>query len=151
MSQYLLDILPIAARGYCCSQILAQLALGAQGRENPDLVRALGGLCHGMGQCGMTCGVLTGGACVLNLYLGKGADCEAASERADLAVSEFVDWFTQRTECFGGTACADILGECADGKPDMSRCAEIIGDAWGQILAILVGQGVDPTQARECD
>lgn len=153
MSQYLLDILPLAARGYCCSQILGLLALTAQGRENPDLVRALGGLCHGMGQCGGTCGVLTGGACVLSLYLGKGADDETVSDKSDLAISEFYEWFGERTTQFGGTACADILGECPDGKPDMSRCAELLSDAWGRILSILAAQdvdmGADPAEARQ--
>lgn len=149
MSQYMLDILPLAARGYCCSQMLGLLALQAQGVENPGLVRALGGLCHGMGQCGRTCGVLTGGACVLGYYLGKGADHETASDKADLAVSEFVDWFTERTATYGGTACADILGECYDAKPDMSRCADLVGEAWGRILTILNEIGVDPSEARE--
>ena len=129
MSQYLLDILPLAAKGYCCSQILALLSLSAQGSSNPGLVRALGGLCHGMGQCGLTCGVLTGGACVLSHYLGKGADDESPSDKADLAISEFVDWFTARTAQYGGTTCADILGECYQEKPDMSRCGELIGEA----------------------
>lgn len=149
MSEYLLDILPLAAKGYCCSQMLGLLALAAQGAENPGLIRGLGGLCHGMGQCGRTCGVLTGGACVLSYYMGKGADDETPSEKTDLAVSEFVDWFTERTGEFGGTACADILGECPDGKPDMNRCAQLIGEAWGQILTTLTGLGVDPTEARE--
>jgi hypothetical protein len=149
MSGYLLDILPLAARGYCCSQMLALLALEARGEDNPGLVRALGGLCHGMGQCGRTCGVLTGGACVVSLYLGKGADHETASDKADLAVSEFVDWFTERTAQYGGTACADILGECFQDKPDLSRCAELIGEAWAQILTILTGLGVDPAGTGE--
>ncbi|WP_243360197.1 DVU_1555 family C-GCAxxG-C-C protein [Fundidesulfovibrio terrae] len=147
MSGYLLDILPLAAKGYCCSQMLGLLALQARGEENPGLVRALGGLCHGMGQCGRTCGVLSGGACVLSLYLGKGSDEESPSDKADLAVSEFVDWFTERTTPYGGTACAEILGECFEEKPDLSRCAELIGEAWAQILTILTGMGVDPSEA----
>lgn len=149
MSQYLLDILPLAAKGYCCSQMLGLLALEAQGTRNPGLVRALGGLCHGMGQCGRTCGVLTGGTCVLSLYLGKGDDAETASDKADLAVSEFVEWFTGRTEQYGGTTCADILGECLETKPDVSRCADLVGEAWGQILTILTDLGVDPSAPRE--
>lgn len=148
MSDYLLDIAPLAARGYCCSQMLGLLALQAQGEDNPGLVRALGGLCQGMGQCGLTCGVLTGGACVLSYYLGRGADHETASERLDLAISEYVDWFTERTASFGGVSCELILGECATEKPDMSRCAELIADGWSQILTILTEVGQDPTEAR---
>jgi hypothetical protein len=149
MNQRLLDILPLAAKGFCCSQILGLLALRAQGVENPGLVRALGGLCHGLGQCGLTCGLLTGGACVLSYFLGKGSDEELPADTADLAVSEFVDWFTERTREYGGTACADILGQRPDGKPDMSRCAALIGESWDAILTILTGLGVDPTEVRE--
>lgn len=149
MSQYLLDILPWAAKGYCCSQILGLFALEAQGRTNAGLVRALGGLCHGMGQCGQTCGVLTGGACVLSLYLGKGADQETPADKADLAVAEYVDWFREHTAVYGGTSCAEILGECAQDKPDLSRCADLMGQAWGRIVTILTGMGVDPSQPRE--
>jgi len=149
MQGYQLEIMPLALKGYCCSQILGLLALDAQGGENPGFVRALGGLCHGMGQCGQTCGVLTGGCCVLSFYLGKGADTEIASEKADLAVSEFVDWFKERTNPFGGINCADILGECYDAKPDTSRCATLLGDAWGQILTILTGLDVDPSEPRD--
>jgi hypothetical protein len=149
MQEYLLEILPLAMKGYCCSQILGLMALSAQGTENHGFIRALGGLCHGMGQCGQTCGVLTGGCCVLSLYLGKGADAETASDKADLAVSEFVDWFKERTSQFGGISCADILGECYDAKPDMSRCASLLGDAWGQILTILTELGLDPSEPKD--
>ena len=149
MSEYLLDILPLAAKGYCCSQMLGLLSLQAQGVENPGLIRALGGLCHGMGQCGLTCGVLTGGCCVISTYLGKGRDAESPSDKADLAVSEFVDWFKERTAQYGGPNCANILGECYDAKPDMSRCAALVGESWGRILTILTELGVDPSEPRE--
>lgn len=145
MSDYLSDILPLAAKGYCCSQILALLALSAQAGENPNLVRALGGLCHGLGQCGQVCGVLTGGCCVLGLYLGKGAEAESAFEHADVAVSQYVEWFTQSTNVFGGVTCADILGD--SGKPDAHRCGALLSEAWARILGILTDMGVDPTEA----
>jgi len=149
MEGYLLSVMPLAMKGYCCSQILGLLALNAQGAEDSDLVRSLGGLCHGMGQCGQTCGVLTGGCCVLSLYLGKGADMETASDKADLAISEFVDWFRERTTPFGGINCGDILGECPDEKPDLGRCATLLGEAWGQILTILTEMGIDPCEPKQ--
>lgn len=149
MSNYLLDILPLAAKGYCCSQILGLLALEGQGEANAGLVRALGGLCHGMGQCGLTCGVLTGGACVLSFYVGKGTEGETALNKADLLLSEYVEWFRDRTARYGGISCADILGECSQDKPDMSRCAALIGDAWGRILTLLDEAGIDPAQPRQ--
>ena len=41
-----------------CSHVLMRLALEAQGRDDPDLVRAMSGLAFGMGQ-GFNCGALS--------------------------------------------------------------------------------------------
>lgn len=143
----LVDILPLAGRGYCCSQILGLLALAAQGRENPDLVRALGGLCHGVAESGGACGILTGGACVLSLYVGRGADHETAHERAALVLSSFADWFTGRAASqYGGSTCAAILGE---GKPDMTRCGGLLAEAWTKLVAILAENGLDVSVGRD--
>jgi hypothetical protein len=54
MDDLTIRMMQLAARGYCCSQILGWLALEAQGRRNPDLVRALSGLCLGVGNSGGT-------------------------------------------------------------------------------------------------
>ncbi len=143
----LMDIMPLAARGYCCSQIIVQLALQAQGLENPGLVRAAGGLCWGMGGTGGCCGILTGACLVLGLYAGKGADQEQAYERFDLLVSEFVEWFQERAmNQFGGIECRLILKE---GKPDASRCGGLVSDSWDRILELLVEHGIDPSEPRE--
>jgi len=145
----LMDILPLAGRGYCCSQILGLLALAAQGREDANLVRALGGLCHGVAESGGTCGILTGGACVLSLYVGRGADAETPHERAALVLSSFADWFIERTgREFGGSTCAAILGE-GGGKPDVSRCGALLAEAWAMLVAILAENGLDVTVGRE--
>ena len=81
MHPLMMDLLPLVRQGYCCSQLLVQLLVQAQGREVPDLVRALHGLCHGIGQSGGPCGLLTGGACVLALLAGKGAEGEERVRR----------------------------------------------------------------------
>jgi C_GCAxxG_C_C family probable redox protein len=147
MNPTLLEILPLAHKGYCCSQILVLLALSALGRENPDLVRAAMGLCHGLGGTGGTCGILTGGCLVLGLYTGKGRDEEQVFEQADALVSDFVDWFTERVkDDYGATTCAAILN---DGKPDPSRCGGLMADSWNQILELLTAYGLDPSEGRE--
>ena len=74
MNPTMLDIMPLAAKNYCCSQILMLLALRAQGIENWELVRATSGVCHGMGASGQTCGILTGGCLVIGLYVGRGRE-----------------------------------------------------------------------------
>jgi hypothetical protein len=143
----LMDIMPLAARGYCCSQILVLLALEAQGQENRQVVRAVSGLCNGMGQTGGTCGILTGGCCALGLYVGKGADDEMAADRADLLYAEFVEWFEDRVKPGrGDVTCAAIL---AGGKPDGALCGALMTDAWNRILELLVENGIDPSMPRE--
>lgn len=153
MDETLMEIAPLAAQGFCCSQMLGLLALRAQGRENPELVRALGGLCRGLGACRETgcgtCGILTGGACVLGLYFGKGRPEELPVERADLAQAEFVDWFVERTRRqYGGSACADILGDDS-GTPDMARCGTLLAEAWAKLVLVLAENGLDVTVGRE--
>lgn len=147
MNPAMLDIMPLSAKNYCCSQILVMLALQAQGVENWELVRAASGLCHGMGASGMTCGILTGGCLAIGLYVGRGREEELPNDRADLLVTEFVDWFRERaTADYGDTTCQAILG---DGKPDVNRCGGLLADAWEQILSILSEAGIDPSQPRE--
>ena len=147
MNPTLLEILPLAHKGYCCSQILVLLALAAQGRENPELVRAAMGPCHGMGGTGGACGIMTGGCLALGLYTGKGRDEETPFEQGDALVSVFVDWFSQRAQDdYGATTCAAIL---SDGKPDPTRCGGLMADAWNKMLELLVAYGIDPSEGRE--
>jgi hypothetical protein len=143
----LMEILPLAGRGYCCSQILGLLAMRAQGREDANLIRALGGLCHGVAESGGTCGILTGGACVLSLYVGRGADHEVPHERAALVLSSFAEWFVERTSSqYGGSTCSAILGE---GKPDVTRCGGLLAEAWAMVVGILAENGLDVSEARD--
>lgn len=105
-------LIQLAGKGYCCSQILAILVLETQGRENPDLVRAMAGLCMGAENSGGVCGVFTGAACVLALYGAKGADSEQAADKLPLMYAELSEWFEQSAcASFGGTSCKDIIGE----------------------------------------
>lgn len=153
MDDTLLEILPLAKQGFCCSQILSLLALRAQGRENPELIRAMGGLCRGLGACGVAgcgmCGIITGGACVLGLYFRKGREEELPVDRADLAQSEFVEWFVERaTAQCGGCNCEDILGE-PGGKPNPLICGPLLAEAWSKLVEILTAYGLDVTAGRD--
>jgi len=147
MNPALLEIMPLAAQNYCCSQILLLLALRAQGVENWPLVRAASGVCHGMGASGLTCGILTGGCLAIGLYVGRGREEELAHDRADLLVTEYVDWFRDRViPDYGDITCQAVLGE---GKPDMLRCGGLLAEGWQQILTILTEAGIDPAEPRE--
>lgn len=100
----------LSSAGYCCAQIMMKMALEDEETENEDLIRALNGLCMGIGSEQKTCGVLTGGIAVLGLYAGKGNDQEYPSPRYTAMVDEFTGWF--RGE-LGSTECADLIGVCS--------------------------------------
>ena len=52
-------IMELGSMGYHCSQIIMIMTLETIGEENPQLVKAMGGLGGGIGYCGDTCGCLT--------------------------------------------------------------------------------------------
>lgn len=128
----------LSKQGYCCSQILALLILGAQGKENPDLVRALAGLCHGIGQSGDSCGILTGGCCVIAYLVGPTTRDGTAIPEAKLVQEEFVDWFNSVASAHcGSSKCSQIIGEDNPGGPSKEFCRELLARAWTRLLGIL--------------
>lgn len=147
MNEYDFDILRLGGQGFCCAQIVVLLGLEMQGVENPGLVRAMSGLCNGCASRHCTCGVLTGGACLLAYHAGKGTPGEQASDNLPLMLEELSDWFSGYAgEHFGGITCDAIV---PDGKPDQSRCGSLLSECYGQILRILVDNGFDPGSVHE--
>ena len=55
MNPMMMELLSLVHQGYCCSQLLLLLMLQAQDRQNPGVVRAAQGLCHGIGQSDGPC------------------------------------------------------------------------------------------------
>lgn len=131
--------------GYCCSQIMMKMALDAEEKENPDLLRAVNGLCMGIGSTQKTCGVLTGGIAVLGLYAGKGMDTEYPKPGFSDMVDEYTDWF--RTE-FCSTQCQDIIGVCtvtdyASNQEYRLKCGDILMKSYQKIQEILLEKGIE--------
>ncbi len=136
------DILKLAGQGFCCSQIMLQLALDIQGTANPGLIRAMSGLCHGLASSLGPCGVLTGGACLIAYFAGKGHAADQASDQLPLLLSEFEDWFRQTVgQRLGGINCADIV---SDGSPDPQVCGGLLAEAYHHALGLLIENGFDP-------
>lgn len=128
----------LSEKGYCCSQILALLILGAQGKENEDLVRSLAGLCHGIGQSGGTCGILTGGCCVISYLVGTQTENDNEMPVARILLEEYVDWFNDLcTERYNSNLCTDIIGEINPEGPNKQHCRELMTSAWIRMLGIL--------------
>ncbi|WP_026791917.1 DVU_1555 family C-GCAxxG-C-C protein [Pleomorphomonas oryzae] len=126
-----------------CSHILMRLALEAQGRDDPDLVRAMSGLSLGMGQ-GFNCGALSAGCCVIGYYAGRGGDGESEHPELGAMLDDFVGWFTAAaTGQYGGINCSDIMKFDESLKRD--RCPALIIETWGKIKETLADHGIDIT------
>ncbi len=146
MDAFQLELAALTREGYCCSQILMLLLLRGQGGENPGLTRALSGLCHGLGQSGGTCGLLTGGACVLGYMSGKGAEAENALPMAQPLVNDYAEWFTERASArYGGISCPNITGDIAGRAPASGgpACAGLLRECWNKLLDLLEAYGID--------
>lgn len=149
MSEDMFRMFELSQQGFACSQILLTLGLEAQGKSNPELIRAMSGLAGGMGFSGETCGALTGGACLLGLFAGKGSPEEQSHDKFDLMVSELVDWFKEQvTAQYGGINCSDILGDDLQYKTVSMGCGNIVSNTYDKVKEILLNYGIDPTGAR---
>lgn len=128
-------MLELSQQGYYCAQILLILALESEGRENPELVRAMGGLNGGMGNSGGLCGCMSGGACFLSYFTGKGEADEIAHPESDKIIQEFVLWFKDYTAEYGGTDCRCILE--GDTRNKIQRCPIIMEAVLEKCMSLL--------------
>lgn len=149
MNPMMMELLPLVHEGYCCSQLLMLLMLQARDQENPDLVRAVHGLCHGIGQSDGPCGLLTGGACALALVAGKGAATETPHAMLTPLLNDYATWFYERTNAYGGQSCSQIaagLGATsgAPGEaPNPVACGDLLAECWEKIIELVQSYDLD--------
>lgn len=137
----------LAQKGFTCSQILLSLGLEAQGKSDPDLIRAMSGLAGGIGFCGDVCGALTGGACLVGLYAGRGTSQEEEDPKLNLMISQLVEWFSaQFGEMYGGIQCSVILDD--NPKNRTARCPALVTGVYEKVKSLLSENGFDLTQGR---
>ncbi|MFA6810819.1 MAG: DVU_1555 family C-GCAxxG-C-C protein [Desulfoplanes sp.] len=148
MNDTAMRMLPLAGQGFCCSQILVLLALELQGKTNPELVRSVGGLCHGLGKTGHICGALLGGCCVLSLYTNRGEPGEEKHPQTETMVHQLSTWFEEFSSTFGGSTCGNILGKTG-GEPDMGICGDLVSATFDKAMEILANHGIDPTIGKD--
>ncbi len=147
MTDEMIRMIELAQRGFHCSQILLALGLEAQGKHNPDVIRAMNGLAGGLGFSGDVCGTLTGGACLLGLYAGKGDPDEEEDPRLNLMIVELVEWFAQEFgELYGGIQCRVILGD--DPSNRTARCPTLVVKVYERVKALLLENGFDMAAVR---
>jgi C_GCAxxG_C_C family probable redox protein len=129
-------------QGFHCSDILLTLGLELRGEENPQLVKSVSALAGGMGFSGRTCGTLTGAACLLGLYAGRGTSEEEEDYRLHLLVTQLVEWFEQRFgEEYGGTTCDTIVEGRASNMA--MRCPGIVTETFQKVKELLVEEGFE--------
>jgi C_GCAxxG_C_C family probable redox protein len=138
-----LDIMKeFKAQGFACSQILLKMGLELQGKENPDLVKSVQGLAGGLGYTGDVCGALTGGACLLGLYAGKGKPEDDDEPRLTFMIEDLVKWFkTEYGQVYGGIHCENIINH--GGPQTASTCAQITASTFQKVKDLLVENGYD--------
>ena len=142
MTDEMLRMIQLEGQGFYCSQVLLVMGLEAQGKSDPDLIRSMAGLAGGLGFTGDTCGALTGGACLLGLYAGRGAPEEQEDEKLNLMVSELVDWFSEEYgKIYGGIRCEIILGD--DPRNRTARCPNMVFGTYEKVKALLIEYGFD--------
>jgi len=126
---------------FTCSQILLALGLDAQGKSDPDLIRAMHGLAMGIGGTGNICGTLSGGACLIALYAGRGSATEPEDPRLGLMITELVEWFTETYgQLYGGICCENILAD--DPRNVHVRCPDIILATYEKAKELLSANGI---------
>lgn len=146
MNDVFFRLVRLKAKGYCCAQIIVLLALEAQGKVNDELVRAAGGLCFGIIGSGGVCGALSGGACLISLYAGKGGEDELPDDRHMTMLSELAEWFKGAAEAeYGGTRCSEILEKF----PNQSICGQVVAETYGKCMEILARHGFDPAVGKK--
>ncbi|MBS3976696.1 MAG: C_GCAxxG_C_C family protein [Syntrophomonadaceae bacterium] len=148
MNEDFFRMVELSQKEFYCSQILLMLGLEAQEKINPDLVRAMNGLIGGLCFQGHNCGALTGGACLLALYAGKGTPEEVGDSRLEKMVGELVEWFEQEYESkYGGINCSDILENDLNKRKE--RCPQIVYDTFAKTKELLADNGYDLTGKLE--
>jgi Putative redox-active protein (C_GCAxxG_C_C) len=144
MDDTLIRMLQLGQQGYTCSQIIILLGLEVRQETNPGLVRAMGGLAYGCGSGYGSCGVLTGGCCLLALYAGKGDDTETESDRLALMLQELNDWFGQHTGCAAGDLSCDAIVGDSGPAASRQRCGALVADTYAKVMEILAANEFDP-------
>jgi hypothetical protein len=147
MDDHLLRMLDLSRKGYYCSQIIIALGLEAQGKRDPDLVRAMAGLARGAGSGAGICGALGGAACLIGLYAGKGLDSEDEDEELWPMLAELWEWFAREFgNLYGGVTCGQIL---EGGAPRGDRCGAIAAQTYAKVREILLDHAFDSAEPRD--
>lgn len=145
----MIRVMRLAGQGLYCSQIMGALALETRGGSNPELIRSLAGLAYGCGTGQGSCGVLTGAACVLALYAGKGGPGEEESPALALMLEELTDWFAARANGREGLLTCDGVLDGETVRSSQQKCGTLVAEAFAKVMELLTAHGFDPSDPGE--
>jgi len=129
-------MLQLSSQGFACAQIMMQLVLDSENKEDPDLIRSIGALNNGLRDSGSLCGALLGGACVISFYGGQGQADELPDPAYDQIVQEFFGWFNaEMTQRYGGIACTTLLDN--DQRNKLKVCPAVVEESFNKALELL--------------
>lgn len=111
-------VMELSLQNQCCAQIVMKIGLELSRKENPDMIRAMKGLCYGV-SAQHICGALSAVACVLSLY------------EAEEFITELIDWFEEE---FGSVECRDLMGV---GGRNPQLCFKIVAEVMDRCIEIL--------------
>jgi len=117
-------------KGHCCSESIMAMFLEDAGRENDDLVKAMGAFCGGL-RAGLVCGALAAAVSVIFLT------SENYEQARDEMRPEMMKWFLER---YSSYSCADILN--GDETRKITLCPIIVEETYCKLIGILEDTGV---------
>ena len=123
-------ILSEKLKGHCCSESIMAMFLEDAGKENDELVKAMGAFCGGMREY-LVCGTLAAAVSVIFTA------AESYEQARDEMRPEMMKWFLER---YGTYSCADLLD--GDETRKITRCPIIVEETYCKLTEILEDAGL---------
>ena len=142
MDEIVFRMIELAENDFNCSQILITLTLEREGRKNPGLIRSISGLGNGCGFFNETCGILTGAACMISWYAGKGSENEKESDKLLPMLQDLNDWFIKEIDGkYQSTRCKDIVGDLIGSAEGKQICGGLLLNTYDKATELLESYG----------
>ena len=116
-------------KGHCCSESIMAMFLEDTGRENDDLVKAMGAFCGGL-RAGLVCGTLAAAVSVLFTA------AERYEQARDELRPEMMEWFLNQ---YGSYSCEELLD--GDETRRLTLCPIIVEETYYKLIGILEDAG----------
>ncbi|MDR2108586.1 MAG: C-GCAxxG-C-C family protein [Coriobacteriales bacterium] len=129
-------MLQLSHQGFACAQVMMQLVLDAEDKQDPDLIRSVGALNNGVRDNALLCGAFLGGACVISYYTGQGEPDEMADPACDELTQELYRWFVEEVAApRGGTTCPQMLHN--DNANKLIVCPDAVERTFNKAIELL--------------